>query len=143
MPVRLARFACGVAQRVMQGDFQHLHCVVLAGKVNRKRPLAEGDAPKKRLKRMRREITAEVAAPPPVLVEKRPGLCDTRMMLRWLEIPRDLKQQKRLALHSHASPALGALPTQRSSWRESVTQQGRFLVKPHVALDCAANLLHW
>lgn len=47
MPVRLARFASGVAQRVMQGDCQHLHCVALTGKVNRKRLLAEGDAPKK------------------------------------------------------------------------------------------------
>lgn len=149
MPMALARFACGVARRVMEGEGQHLHCVALTGKVNRKRLLADGDASKKRLKRMREDIPAEVTAPPLVLVEKRwsgsAGTRDPHIMLRWLEISQDLKRQERVGLAFKRF--IGLLSDSGVSNAEELSAKvskagGTLLVKSRVTLDCSANLLH-
>lgn len=98
---------------------------------------------------MRREIPAEVAAPPPVLVEKRwrgsAGVRDPLIMLRWLEISQDLKQQRKAGLA--LTCFTGLLSDSGVANAEELVARvknagGTLLVKSRVTLDCTANLLH-
>lgn len=147
-PAAVVELAKGVADRAIEGG-KHLHCVALTGKVNRKRLLSEGDASRKRLKRLREDLPQQEEPVPMVIAEKRWngrfGVKDPDVMLQWLDCSQDLKQQ---ALANIACKKFAKLLSKSSGVPEAKLLENAesvsasLLKLSRVRLDCAANLLH-
>lgn len=142
-----------LAKQVVAGTSMHLHCVALTGKIERKRLLAQDDAPKKRLRQLRAELEKEeapaAASARTALVEKRwagsRGVRSPELMLQWLECSENLKQQRRAGRSAeHFAKLLSVesgVPVAKLLGNLKSTS-GRLLIKSRIRLDCAANLAH-
>lgn len=147
MPTGSVKLANPVAEEISSGSCQLLHVVALTGKLDRKRLLDEGDAPKKRLRRMRAELPGAPAECQ--VVEKRwagsEGVRDPDLMLNWLECSQDLKQQglanTACLRFARLLSSRNGIPVERLLDNMEFAS-GRLLIKSRLRLDCTANLLH-
>lgn len=148
LPDVAVAFAASIAAQVASGCSKCFHVVALTGKLNRKRLLADDDMPKKKLRTLRDQLP-QVEASGSIVVEKRwggsQGVRSAHMMLMWLDISQDLKQQRAAEQsarkHARLFSARSGIPEERIL-ADLEFVSGRLLVKSRFRADCVANILH-
>lgn len=146
LPVVSAVLHDNIVAAVVAGDCRYIHCVAISRKIARKRLLVPNDPSRKRMK----TLIADLPEPPTIDIVRfwwngPQGVMDPEVLLHWLDISQDLKDQRQAAITGRKYAALFSL---RSGIPiEQITKNvefmsGRLLIKSRIRLDCTAMLLH-
>ena len=137
-----------VLLRLVAGGSAHFHCIAMGSQLNRTRLIAQDDAPRKMLKRLRDELPAAPETAP-LRVKRWKGpkgeVMDADMALDWLDCSQDMKSQRMVAA---SCQKFAAMFSRRSGISKDVLLKNvqitsaKSLIKSRIRADCAALILH-